>query len=653
MLHHILNTYPQPIAYAYGNVYRAKSNPEKLDQIFRCAEVTARYLSALAIASFAARKDISTQPPDGFAQFDGNLSFGNFLTLVQSVAKLAIHHPLQRAFSQSLIAKNSPAKGKLERLLELRNQFGHSLRGLSEAEAVSCLDREHPLHLLEEMLQGIESLASHPLFVVDTQKLVRKEPHILRLMLMGQQSDPVPEQIPVTESFIEEKRLYLGTRDGALMLHPMLVWDLEENRATLGIYLLHRIHEDLLDYESLAVFSAPANLPDPNEIKDLLQGMVVPKEDAVLHDGRSFFEEWKERRQLINSGQIISTQTVPWHTFDGSSLRWYSQVLKKHVSEVGGKTDNLDWNQAPNVIRQFLLDGRGEVTTDEQRQLLLLFAKETDIRRTLGRDILDLRSRQSADSRWDERKELATNLLESLKQAVEFIGKYSPLGEDLSTEDLQATTGSADYIAVREALINLIIHQDYNDARTTAQIELEPQRTILVNAGAALVSDEDLADGGTSTARNPLIARALKLIGFAELGGSGLREVYRVWRNADRRPPKIRSDENHNRFRIELDSRPLQHIEDDFWKQRLGVSISPEEAQILGLLGNSSAGMTTHEICSGIGQRFSDTETMCQRLGFQGLIDQLDTCYRLKAHLQELAKEALTQEPPDANKVES
>lgn len=63
MLNHVLNTYPQPIAHAYGNVYRAKSKPEQLDQIFRCAEVTTRYLSALAIASFAAREDDTVPPP--------------------------------------------------------------------------------------------------------------------------------------------------------------------------------------------------------------------------------------------------------------------------------------------------------------------------------------------------------------------------------------------------------------------------------------------------------------------------------------------------------------------------------------------------------------------------------------------------------------
>jgi len=62
-----------------------------------------------------------------------------------------------------------------------------------------------------------------------------------------------------------------------------------------------------------------------------------------------------------------------------------------------------------------------------------------------------------------------------------------------------------------------------------------------------------------------------------ELGGSGLREVYRVWRSAQRRPPVVQSDEQHNRFRIELDSRPLKVVTDPFWKQRLGVTLCPKK----------------------------------------------------------------------------
>jgi len=644
MLTQVLQTYPQPIAYAYGNVYRTRSKPEQLDQILRCAEVTARYLSALAIASFAAREDQTVPPPSAFTEFRGNLSFGHFLSVVQAVSNLKTRHPLQIPFSQSFLNKKSFAKGKLEILLELRNQVGHDLRGLSEPSVMAILNNENPLGTLEEVLEGILPLCCFPLFLVDAQKLRHKVVYIVQLLLMGEQNEPMPEEIAVSEPFMEDKRLYIGTEYGAVLLYPMLVWGLERDRAAQSIYLIHKVDTDSneLEYKSLGAFSQPTIPPIPGDLLRVLNGEPGPIEEITLNDGRSFLKAWEERRELILSGKANVSQGVNWIELDQPTLHWYSRILKHRVN-----SDNLeeqgikvDWNKPPDGIRQFLLDGRGEVTSDELRQLRLLYGKSQEIRRWIGRDILDLRARQSTEERWDERQELADNLLGVLRQAVEFIGRHNPLIEGLSADNFQTSTGSADYIAVREALINLIIHQDYNDKRTVAQIELEPHRTTMVNAGASLVSEADLIDGGTSTARNPLIARALKLIGFAELGGSGLREVFRVWRGEKRRPPIVQSDEQHNRFRIELDSRPLKVIADSFWKQRLGVTVMPEEAKILGLLGNAPSGMTLAEICSGTGILSEDALTMCQRLEQQQLIDCEAEICRLKPHLENLAREA-------------
>ena len=99
----VLHTYPQPIAYAYGCILRSssKSEPEQLDRILRCAEVTARYLTAMAIATFAAREDANVAPPEALIEFNGNLSFGHFVSVIQAVAGLKTSHPLQSQFSDS------------------------------------------------------------------------------------------------------------------------------------------------------------------------------------------------------------------------------------------------------------------------------------------------------------------------------------------------------------------------------------------------------------------------------------------------------------------------------------------------------------------------------------------------------------------------
>lgn len=583
MLTQVLQTYPQPIAYAYANIYRTRSQAEKLDQILRCAEVTTRYLCALAIASFAAREDVTVPPPSALEELRGNLAFGQFLSVLQAVPSLKTPHPLKIPFSLCFQNKKSLAKDKLEILLVQRNKVGHDLRGLNENSATTTLNTENPLATLEEVLQGILPLCELPLFLVDAHKRKQKVTHISRLLLMGEQSEPMPEDVAVSDLFSDEKRLYVGTAEGALLVYPMLVWGLERDRAAQGIYLIDKIATEKLNYKSLVAFSQPTEPPMPDDLLRVLEGESVPIETIMLHDGRSFLEAWKERRELIITGKANISLNVEWTDLDKQTLQWYSSILKTKVDldSLNAQGININWNNSIEVIRQILLDGRGELTPDDLHQLTLLFGNSKEIHRKIGREILDLRARLTTEGRWDQREELTDNVLQGLRKAIDFITQHNPI-EGLSTENLQQSTGSADYIAVREALINLIIHQDYTDQRTVAQIELEPHRTIMVNAGASLVSQEDLMNGGTSTARNPLIARALKLIGFAELGGSGLREVSRVWRNAKRRPPIVLTDEQHNRFRIELDSRPLKIIADTFGNSVWELLLPPKLQKFWG-----------------------------------------------------------------------
>ena len=58
------------------------------------------------------------------------------------------------------------------------------------------------------------------------------------------------------------------------------------------------------------------------------------------------------------------------------------------------------------------------------------------------------------------------------------------------------------------------------------------RKAVFFNAGYSLVSADALVDGDRSQARNPLIALALRLIGYAELGGSGIRVLQHEWRQS-------------------------------------------------------------------------------------------------------------------------
>jgi len=358
-----------------------------------------------------------------------------------------------------------------------------------------------------------------------------------------------------------------------------------------------------------------------------------PKRECFSKNGSSFLNEWQEKKRAIEQLRRAISGQIPWDELKNETVRWYGQQLGATATDTDEKIHQ--------IISKRLFDGRDRLTPEEIRQVILLFGREETIRKLLVRNVIDCRARKNLDVRWDERCESAENVIECLKLAIGFFGRH--VGIDGTTlEGLKATSGSADYIAMREGLVNLFIHQDYGDPTTVAQIEIMPDQTMFFNAGRSLVSNSALVDGGKSQSRNPLISRALRLIGFAEIAGSGLREVHRAWREAKRYPPALESNPEANTFTLILDWRELPVITDEFWKKRLGVNLTPQESAAL-LLSSGPSGTRDEEIASSQGIHVSEAAEVCKALLRNALVVEKDNRIYIQAHLKQLAEEAKTQ----------
>lgn len=352
-----------------------------------------------------------------------------------------------------------------------------------------------------------------------------------------------------------------------------------------------------------------------------------------MKNGSSFLKEWLEKKRAIEQSRLAISGHIPWDELKNETVRWYALQLGATASD----TEEI----IHQIISERLFDGRDQLTPKEIRQVILLFGREEVIKRLLTRNVIDCRARKNTDVRWDERHKSASNVLECLKLAINFFGRH--VGIDGTTlEGLKATSGSANYIAMREGLVNLFIHQDYGDPTTVAQIEIMHDHTMFFNAGRSLVSNTALVDGGKSQSRNPMISRALRLIGFAELAGSGLREVHRAWREAKRYPPIIESDPEANTFTLTLDWRELPVITDEFWKKHLGVTLTPQESAAL-LLSSGPSGTSAEEIASSQGIRVTEAAEVCQGLLRNVLVVEKDNRMYIQEHLKPLAEEAKTQ----------
>lgn len=93
-------------------------------------------------------------------------------------------------------------------------------------------------------------------------------------------------------------------------------------------------------------------------------------------------------------------------------------------------------------------------------------------------------------------------------------------------------------VAMREALVNVLIHRDYFD-NTQARLRIFNDRIETYNAGAAPKTVEEIISNEATAPRNPLIAKLFRMVGLAETAGSGMLKIFSAWKQLNYKTPVI------------------------------------------------------------------------------------------------------------------
>ena len=152
--------------------------------------------------------------------------------------------------------------------------------------------------------------------------------------------------------------------------------------------------------------------------------------------------------------------------------------------------------------------------------------------------------------RWDDRELCEGHLVSALRSLFDRFHRLCPQPFALEPEGPLRRARALEEEALREALLNLVAHQDYADVQRTATILWWRDRVVFYNPGDSYVDTADLWAGGFSETRNPLIARMLRQAGLAEQAGSGLPLIRRTWDQTGRPTPELRNDKGRKRFEM-------------------------------------------------------------------------------------------------------
>ena len=203
--------------------------------------------------------------------------------------------------------------------------------------------------------------------------------------------------------------------------------------------------------------------------------------------------------------------------FDEDSLRWYRAVYERRP----GNRSYASLDDADFLAEMGLLTHQGG-TRFPTRAAILLFGVNRTLREMLPRPIVDCQRYQlphdEADrsGRWSDRLILEDNLVRTWRGLVD--DWYPRIAEHPFRVDpatMQRDDTPPDYRAFREAMVNLVLHQDYADHTRKAVIRHYPDQTVFWNPGDAFASDTDLLEPGEKEVRNPRLVLAFRRIGVS------------------------------------------------------------------------------------------------------------------------------------------
>ena len=311
----------------------------------------------------------------------------------------------------------------------------------------------------------------------------------------------------------------------------------------------------------------------------------------------------------------------PETAFDGDSIRWYRETYERRPGNRSrAELSDLDFLDEMGLLVE--RDGRRTPT----RAAVLLFGCDAAFRQLLPRPVVDCQrfalSHDEADTglRWIDRTVLDENLIRTWRALVDWYERFAERPFRIDAATFQRDDTPPDYLAYRESLVNLLIHQDFSDQGRKAEVRHYADQTVFWNPGDAFTDAADLIEPGEKEVRNPRIVTAFRRIGLSENAGWGLRDVFRNWQQLGNVPPRITNDKGRKCFELVLLKEELLSERQRLFQAQLGVHLTGEQARAFAFICRDGKA-TLSQLKAVTGLPAAETVAVVDRLVTQGLVE--------------------------------
>lgn len=243
------------------------------------------------------------------------------------------------------------------------------------------------------------------------------------------------------------------------------------------------------------------------------------------------------RDAAAQTQDTILLERMDLDVFDYDSVRRYRNRLRNnrpgHV-----------WDELDDVTFLYKLGAVGRSEDGVMHPTaagLLMFGFEYEIVKEFPYYFLDYQERMDEDTRWTDR--IVSTSGDWSGNVYDFYFRvYQRIAQDIKVpfkmENGVRIDDTPVHGALREALANCLVNADYYGSRGIVIIKAKDGITFS-NPGGFRIGVDEAKSGGISDPRNTALIKMLNLINIGERAGSGIPNIYNVWKKQGWQEPGI------------------------------------------------------------------------------------------------------------------
>ena len=239
---------------------------------------------------------------------------------------------------------------------------------------------------------------------------------------------------------------------------------------------------------------------------------------------------------------------------DSETVSKFRKIIEERYPEKNYK--NLNDEDFLKEIGAIRLDRKNNIYKITDGCLLLL-GKYISITDYFSKFHLDFFYRDKDNERWKDR--VSSDLLNSYGE-MNIFNFYNIVFEKikiflkepfaLNEEKVRVSNTSLLIEAIREALVNTLIHADYLQNFPKVKIEMFEGWINFENSGKMLITKDEYVQGGNSVIRNEILVQLVRLIGIAERQGFGGVKICKTSESLFKQQPEIITDLRETKLKL-------------------------------------------------------------------------------------------------------